>query len=105
MSERAQHWLNRTRALPLAGSVRIMNVCGGHERSITMAGLRSLLPSQIRLILGPSWPVCICPEEDMSQRSRGAGWRCWAGPHLHSKWQAGMTGLADRPRGNGSAWH
>lgn len=67
MSERAQHWLNRIRALPLAGPVRIMNVCGGHERSITMAGLRSLLPSQIRLIPGPGCPVCICPEEDIYQ--------------------------------------
>ena len=42
-----------------------MNVCGGHERSITMAGLRSALPASIELIPGPGCPVCICPEEDV----------------------------------------
>lgn len=42
-----------------------MNVCGGHERSITMAGLRSALPGNIELIPGPGCPVCICPEEDV----------------------------------------
>jgi hydrogenase expression/formation protein HypD len=44
-----------------------MNVCGGHERSITMAGLRSALPPQIELIPGPGCPVCVCPEEDVYQ--------------------------------------
>jgi hydrogenase expression/formation protein HypD len=67
MSEHARHWLDRIRNLPLPGPVRIMNVCGGHERSIAMAGLRSLLPAQIRLIPGPGCPVCICPEEDIYQ--------------------------------------
>lgn len=42
-----------------------MNVCGGHERSISMAGLRSALPAQVELIPGPGCPVCICPEEDI----------------------------------------
>jgi hydrogenase expression/formation protein HypD len=67
MSEHAKHWLDRIRALPLAGPVRIMNVCGGHERSLAMAGLRSLLPAHVRLIPGPGCPVCICPEEDIYQ--------------------------------------
>ena len=51
--------------MPLDGPVRIMNVCGGHERSITSAGLRGALPSQVELIPGPGCPVCICPEEDV----------------------------------------
>ena len=42
-----------------------MNVCGGHERSISLAGLRSAIPSQIELVPGPGCPVCICPEEDV----------------------------------------
>ena len=42
-----------------------MNVCGGHERSITMAGLRGALPPQVELIPGPGCPVCVCPEEDI----------------------------------------
>ena len=61
----ARAWLERIRALPLPERVRIMNVCGGHERSITMAGLRGALPPQIELIPGPGCPVCVCPEEDI----------------------------------------
>lgn len=61
----AGNWLRRIHALDLPGRVRIMNVCGGHERSITMAGLRGALPDNIELIPGPGCPVCICPEEDI----------------------------------------
>ena len=42
-----------------------MNVCGGHERSISQAGLRPAIPENIELIPGPGCPVCICPEEDV----------------------------------------
>ena len=67
MHSRAQNWLKKIRALPLTDPVRIMNVCGGHERAIAMAGLRSLLPSAVQLIPGPGCPVCICPEDDVHQ--------------------------------------
>lgn len=63
----AQDWLTKIRVLPLDRRVRIMNVCGGHERSITMAGLRAALPKNIELIPGPGCPVCVCPEEDVYQ--------------------------------------
>jgi hydrogenase expression/formation protein HypD len=58
-------WLEKIRALALPEKVRIMNVCGGHERAISMAGLRSVLPESVELIPGPGCPVCICPEEDV----------------------------------------
>ena len=64
-TDSASQWLKRIRALPLPERVKIMNVCGGHERSITMAGLRSALPDNIELVPGPGCPVCICPEEDI----------------------------------------
>ena len=67
MHDRARHWLQQITALPLAAPVRIMNVCGGHERAIALAGLRSLLPPAVQLIPGPGCPVCICPEEDIRQ--------------------------------------
>lgn len=63
----AAHWLERIRALPLSRPVKILNVCGGHERSISAAGLRAALPPQIELIPGPGCPVCICPEEDIHE--------------------------------------
>ncbi len=63
----ARQWLEEIRGLPLPPRVRIMNVCGGHERAITMAGLRGVLPKSIELIPGPGCPVCICPEEDVHE--------------------------------------
>ncbi|HHO58769.1 MAG TPA: hydrogenase formation protein HypD [Thiotrichales bacterium] len=65
MSASAKQWLERIHRLPHRGRVKIMNVCGGHERSITMAGLRKALPDYIELVPGPGCPVCICPEEDV----------------------------------------
>lgn len=67
MPDPAHHWLEQIHTLELPDRVRIMNVCGGHERAITQAGLRSLLPDNIELIPGPGCPVCVCPEEDIYQ--------------------------------------
>jgi hydrogenase expression/formation protein HypD len=67
MKRTAGDWLGEIRRLALPDKVRIMNVCGGHERSITMAGLRGALPKNIEIIPGPGCPVCICPEEDIYQ--------------------------------------
>ena len=58
-------WLERIRALPLPPKIKVMNVCGGHERSITTAGLRKAIPANVELVPGPGCPVCICPEEDI----------------------------------------
>lgn len=60
-----REWLERIRTLTLRRPVRVLNVCGGHERTIGMAGLRGVLPDGILLIPGPGCPVCICPEEDI----------------------------------------
>ncbi|MDJ0918022.1 MAG: hydrogenase formation protein HypD [Woeseiaceae bacterium] len=60
-----REWLEALRELELDRPVRIMNVCGGHERSISMAGLRTAIPDNIELVPGPGCPVCICPEEDV----------------------------------------
>jgi hydrogenase expression/formation protein HypD len=65
MNHAAAERLRALKALPTDRSVRIMNVCGGHERSISVAGLRSLLPDNVELVPGPGCPVCICPEEDV----------------------------------------
>ena len=65
MTRSAEFWLEKLRELPLERTIRIMNVCGGHERSISLAGLRSAIPPEIELVPGPGCPVCICPEEDV----------------------------------------
>jgi hydrogenase expression/formation protein HypD len=61
----AAGWLARIRALELKEPVRVLNVCGGHERTISLAGMRGVLPEMITLIPGPGCPVCVCPEEDI----------------------------------------
>jgi hydrogenase expression/formation protein HypD len=61
----ASERLEALQALPANRPVRIMNVCGGHERSISVAGLRTVLPGNVELVPGPGCPVCICPEEDV----------------------------------------
>jgi hydrogenase expression/formation protein HypD len=51
-------------AAPL-GPVRLMHVCGTHERSVGRFGLRSILPPSVRVIAGPGCPVCVCPASDI----------------------------------------
>lgn len=67
MAHSAQHWLKQIKQLPMQERVRILNVCGGHERTITQSGIRSLLADHVELIPGPGCPVCVCPEEDIYQ--------------------------------------
>ncbi len=67
MPDKSRYWLDAIHELKPDTTFRIMNVCGGHERSISMAGIRSLLPDNIELIPGPGCPVCVCPEEDIYQ--------------------------------------
>lgn len=65
MNPSASERLEALQALRMDRPVRIMNVCGGHERSISVAGLRTVLPDNVELVPGPGCPVCICPEEDV----------------------------------------
>ncbi len=65
MRTSASDWLQALQSLDIDRPVRIMNVCGGHERSISAAGLRTLIPDNVELVPGPGCPVCICPEEDV----------------------------------------
>lgn len=66
----AQLHLQRIRALARHGPMRILNVCGGHERTLAQAGVRSLLPETVDIIPGPGCPVCVCPEEDVHDAIR-----------------------------------
>ncbi len=43
------------------GTVRIMEVCGGHTHAIYRHGLEDLLPPEIELVHGPGCPVCVIP--------------------------------------------
>lgn len=62
---RSREWLQAIRQLPDERPLRVLNVCGGHERTISMSGMRDVLPEHIDMIPGPGCPVCVCPEEDI----------------------------------------
>ncbi len=62
--ERCRELLERIAELPL-GETQIMEVCGTHTMAIAEAGIRSLLPKQVRLLSGPGCPVCVTLPEDI----------------------------------------
>lgn len=45
--------------------IKIMHVCGTHEAAITRFGVRSLLPEQLKVVMGPGCPVCITPQGEI----------------------------------------
>lgn len=48
-------------ARQLPRPVTLMEVCGTHTHAIGEAGLRRLLPANVRLVAGPGCPVCVTP--------------------------------------------
>ena len=54
-------------ALPLTGPVRILNLCGDQERTISRAGMRQVLPDHVKLLSGPGCAASLCPEADLYQ--------------------------------------
>jgi hydrogenase expression/formation protein HypD len=42
-------------------SITLMEVCGTHTVAISRAGLRSIFPSNLKLLSGPGCPVCVTP--------------------------------------------
>ncbi|MDI6719303.1 MAG: hydrogenase formation protein HypD [Methanomicrobiales archaeon] len=42
-----------------------MHICGTHEASISRAGIRSILPPQLKIVMGPGCPVCITPQGEI----------------------------------------
>jgi len=46
-------------------SVSFMEVCGTHTMAISKAGIREVLPSNIKLISGPGCPVCVTSPGDI----------------------------------------
>ena len=45
--------------------VCFMHICGTHEAAIARAGLRSVLPQQLKIVMGPGCPVCITPQGEI----------------------------------------
>ena len=58
----AEKLLEAIAALPV-GRVNLMEVCGTHTMAIAKAGIKSLLPENVKLLSGPGCPVCVTPAE------------------------------------------
>jgi len=61
------------RASRLERPVTFMEVCGTHTHAIAAAGLRRLLPANVRLISGPGCPVCVTPVDYLDRAEALAG--------------------------------
>lgn len=46
-------------------NVQLMEVCGTHTQAISRAGIRDVLPKNIKLITGPGCPVCVTAQKDI----------------------------------------
>ncbi len=64
--EVAKHLLVEIKAISKT-PIRLMEVCGTHTMSIGRYGLRTLLPSHIKLISGPGCPVCVTSAKDIDK--------------------------------------
>jgi len=42
-----------------------MHICGTHEAAIARHGIRSVLPEQLKIVMGPGCPVCITPQGEI----------------------------------------
>jgi hydrogenase expression/formation protein HypD len=42
-----------------------MHICGTHEAAIAHSGLRSILPENLKIVMGPGCPVCITPQGEI----------------------------------------
>ncbi len=47
----------------IRADINLMEVCGTHTMAIARSGLRSLMPSNLKLLSGPGCPVCVTPQE------------------------------------------
>ncbi len=51
--------------VPPGKKIKIMNVCGSHEHTVSFSGMRTVLHENLEIIPGPGCPVCVCPESDI----------------------------------------
>ena len=60
--EKTASLLSEIREL-VPGEIRLMEVCGTHTMSIAEAGIKSMLPKEVKLLSGPGCPVCVTPPQ------------------------------------------
>ncbi len=60
---RLKHLIQRMQDLAgQLGPVRLMEICGTHTVSLFRTGVKSLIPSNVRMVSGPGCPVCVTPQ-------------------------------------------
>jgi hydrogenase expression/formation protein HypD len=54
-------------AARIDGQVKLMEICGSHTVSIFRAGIKAVLPENVKMISGPGCPVCVTAMSDMDR--------------------------------------
>jgi len=54
----AEQVIRYIKQLAGADKYRIVHICGTHEDAIMKNGIRSLLPRNVEVLMGPGCPVC-----------------------------------------------
>ena len=47
--------------------IRLMEVCGSHTMAIAKAGIKGMLPDNVKLLSGPGCPVCVTAQETIDK--------------------------------------
>ena len=63
--QRAKALAEQIEKLAAGREIKIMHVCGTHEYAITKSGIRSLLPPNVKVVMGPGCPVCVTPQSEI----------------------------------------
>lgn len=64
-SELALKTVKHIREMAGGEHYRIVHVCGTHEDTITRYGIRSILPRNVEVLMGPGCPVCTVPPNNI----------------------------------------
>lgn len=60
-----KHFVDRLleRIKTIQNPIFLMEVCGTHTMAIARAGIRKMMPENLKLLSGPGCPVCVTPQE------------------------------------------
>ena len=57
--------LSRALSALIDRNITFMHICGTHEAAIARSGLRTVLPPELKIVMGPGCPVCITPQGEI----------------------------------------
>jgi len=71
--------------------ISVMHICGTHEAAIARAGIRSVLPKDLRIVMGPGCPACITPQGEIDAALEMVKRGRIMATYVHPLWVPGRT--------------